>query len=237
MEINCLHFECINSTNTWCKEHYAGFDATKITLVTAGQQLAGRGRFNRPWVSPAKQSIYATFTLFLPKQRKDIGNITQILALSAVKTLENKGFAARIKWPNDILLNNKKLGGILCETITTEKHLVVIIGIGINVNVPKKVLDEIGQPATSLWNESHSEHNLNEIIEELQNHFAKDMDLFIRDGFAPFRESFNKKIVHQAGDSIKINHQACVFEKIDEDGALIAVKDGREQKHVAGEVE
>lgn len=237
MEINCLHFDTLNSTSTWSKENYKKFDLNKITLVTADEQTAGHGRYNRKWHSPAKKNIYATFIFCLEKIFSSIGNITQIAALSIVKTLQEKGFHPLLKWPNDVLIDKKKLAGILCETIEENNHLVVILGIGININMPQEFLQQINQPATSLLVESGYEFDKQEILSLLTKHFLQDLECYLKIGFFPFLETYKNFLMHQKGTQITINSQTGTFERIDQDGTLILTINGQEKKFLAGEIE
>lgn len=237
LEINYHHFACLCSTSTWSKENYKNFDQKKITLVTADQQTAGRGHYKRLWLSPPEQNIYATFTFFLDKGRKDLNNIAQVLALSAVKTLEKLNFHPTLKWPNDIQINKKKVGGVLCEMITDEDHCILLMGIGININMPLETLQQIDQPATSLMVERGKHLPIDQTIQSLQNHFVQDLALFLREGFSPFLEDYRKHIVHVIGDTLKIGEQKVTFKAINSDGALVIQdSNGKEQKLYAGEI-
>lgn len=237
MEINCLHFDSINSTNTWSKENYKSFDPSKITMVTADQQTSGHGRYNRPWLSPAKQNIYATFTFFLPQNRKDLGNIAQITALSIVKTIKECGLFPLIKWPNDILIDRKKISGILCEVMQEANHSIVFVGIGLNVNMPPEILQKINQPAASLLSETGKEFDVQDVLHLLKNYFAKHLKLFIQNGFFPFLNDYRNHVIHQKGDLISAQMQKGLFQRIDDDGTLIIEMDGKMQKINAGEID
>ena len=237
MEAVNLHFKCLDSTNTWCKQNYNQFDTKKMTLVTADQQMAGRGRFGRDWISPAFENVYASFTFFVAPNRKDIGNITQIMALSVIAVLKQLNFSAHVKWPNDIFINNKKIGGILCETVLQEKQLVVIVGIGLNINMERETLDQIGQPATSLFSESGEKYPVDSIIELIKKEFVKNIEIFIENGFSTFLDELKNNLMHKVGDPILINHQRGTFLRLDDDGALVIQKNNSEvQRHVAGEI-
>lgn len=221
MEVNKIHFPRIDSTNTWSKENYKIFDSKKLNLVSADEQTAGRGRYKRCWLSPNSKNIYATFTFFIEKGRKDVGNIPQVLALSSIKTLLQYGFKGQLKWPNDIQINRKKVGGILCETVMEEKDLVVVIGIGLNINMELELLQQIDQPATSMLAESGNNFEVAQVLEVLKNYFKDDLDLFLKKGFLPFLEEYRHHIVHKKGDTLNINKQTGYFQSISQDGALI----------------
>jgi BirA family biotin operon repressor/biotin-[acetyl-CoA-carboxylase] ligase len=121
MDIKHIHFETIDSTNTWAKTHTENLSPDKLTVISADHQLGGRGRFNRSWISPPHKNLISTFCFF--SEFPDIRNIPQILALSALELLEEHGLKAALKWPNDINAGPKKMGGILAETSAEESCL------------------------------------------------------------------------------------------------------------------
>ncbi len=136
------------------------------TIILAESQSRGRGRFNREWFSPKYKGIYSSLIL-----RPGIApNSTPILTLLAAVSIceaikEVVGIEARIKWPNDILIHNKKLGGILTE-LNARMNIThfVIIGIGLNVNNDKKSLVA---GATSLKEQKKEEINRVELLQEI----------------------------------------------------------------------
>lgn len=237
MKLDSFHFDTIHSTNTWAKENYSKFDRDRMTLITADQQTAGRGRYKRSWISPEKQNIYATFTFFIDPLRLDISNIPQILAVSVQETLMDWGFSCQIKWPNDILLKKQKLGGILCETISDPLAIVIVLGLGLNINMPLEVLKTIDQPATSLLAETGETYNLQHILTPLVRNFSKNLEQFLTEGFSPFVHRFRQMIIHKEGDLLKIGSQTGRFMAIADDGALIIKMDhGENQKIYSGEI-
>lgn len=237
MEINCLNFNCLDSTSTWSKANYKNFDPKKLTLVSADQQTAGHGRYKRSWISPPGQNIYATYTFFIEKSRQDIANVTQVTALAAVKTLEELGFESLLKWPNDLLINRKKVGGILCEMDSHETYSVIMIGMGININMPLEILQQINQPATSLMVESNRMFQVPQVLQKLTHYLNRDLTLFLHEGFHPFLSDYRKHLLHKKGDPLLLNEQKGFFQAIDNQGALVMLlQDGSEQKFFAGEI-
>ena len=241
MDLIRKHFELIDSTNTWAKQNAHLLEHDKITLVTADAQTAGRGRFKRQWVSPPKQNVYATFCFFIEKHRSDIGNLPQVLAIAVAEMLHELGFTPKLKWPNDVLLSKKKVAGILCETTTLSDMCCVALGIGININMPKAVLEQIDRPATSLMAEDGLERAVEEMVGLLQRHFLPCYDRFIEEGFHPFLEEYNRWLVHKKGDLIRFDDNRTIwngaFEKINHDGSLtLLMDDGTPKKFVAGEI-
>ena len=225
MEIVRHNFKVIDSTNTWAKQHGHTFDRTKMSLITAEEQTAGRGRFKRVWLSPAGQNIYATFCFFVEKHRFDSVNIPQILALSALRTVKSLGFNPQMKWPNDLFLNGKKLGGILAETFFVSDSICMVLGIGINVNMPQEVLNTIDRPATSLFTESGKTFGINEVLDLLVEAFMKDLDLFFEEGFLPFLSDYKAHLDLKTHPRVKVNDGRTILEgtldSINNDGSLI----------------
>lgn len=241
MEVIHKHFTLIDSTNTWAKQNAHLLERDKITLVTADAQSAGRGRFKRQWVSPPGQNIYATFCFFIEKHRTDIGNLPQVLAIAVAHMLQELGFKPALKWPNDVLLSKKKVAGILCETITLSDLFCVALGVGLNINMPKEILDQIDRPATSLIVEDGKERSVEKMIALLQNHFLPLYARFIEEGFHPFLEEYKRWLVHRQGDIIRFDDNRTIwtgaFEKINNDGSLtLLMDDGTQKKFITGEI-
>jgi BirA family transcriptional regulator, biotin operon repressor / biotin---[acetyl-CoA-carboxylase] ligase len=192
-----IHLEQVDSTNTWAKENYKNFDHSHITRITADEQVKGRGRFNREWISPKGENIYLTYFFTTPKEKMNLANLAQILSLSITKLLDNEGLKSQIKWPNDILVNEKKIAGILCETIDLDLYFGVILGMGINVNIDQEILDAIDQPATSLYAETGKTFSKERLIHKLETFFLEDLCLFQKEGFTPFYKIYDDLLTHK----------------------------------------
>lgn len=224
MEINRVHFPIIDSTNTWAKQNARKFDVDKITLVTADEQTAGRGRFQRTWKSPSGQNLSATFCFFLSNSNINIGNIPQILAIAASQVMEVLDLSPKLKWPNDIMISGKKVSGILCETLQTNGLLCVVLGIGINVNMSSDVLKSIDRPATSFKAETDKHFDLQDICQNLQKAFVPHLQHYLSEGFSSFLPMYTSRLAMQAGDSIRFNGPQGIvegqFHSISDDGSL-----------------
>jgi BirA family biotin operon repressor/biotin-[acetyl-CoA-carboxylase] ligase len=175
------HLSSVDSTNDWAKRNLSLLDPSTITLVTADAQSAGRGSYGRNWYSPEHQNIYSTFILFVNDQSLDQAKYVQLLAQITKNILEHNGIKASIKWPNDLHINNKKVAGILLETSSYKDKTAIIMGIGLNVNMPKEELVKLDQPATSLMVETNTFWDkdvlINALAKELSNHlFANSKD-------------------------------------------------------------
>lgn len=192
--IHFIHFDTIDSTNTWAKKNAETLDQNELTCITAQEQTAGRGRFDRKWISPKGENIYATFYFCLPLDCSFIANLGQILSLSCVSVLKKKGFAAQIKWPNDILLDGKKVAGILCETVCFEDRIGIVLGVGININMRQELLDTIDQPATSLAQLSGQTWALEQVLEPILTQFLEDLNLLEAHGFEHFHDRYEEAL-------------------------------------------
>lgn len=233
-----IHFEEIDSTNTWAKRNPQEWTDEGMTLVTASSQTAGRGRFNRIWMSPPHMNLYATFCFWMERERRDIGHIPQLLALACAKVLV--GFSPKIKWPNDLLLGGKKVAGILCETIQEEKGLGMICGIGLNVNMPQELLLSLNRPATSLWIEAGRKFDREEILQELTRVFEEVLNHFKEKGFSPFFSSFQELFFFKPGQRVCFHWQEQLwegwFEKLHADGSIeLRLNEGNRRRFYAGE--
>ncbi len=197
MQIHYIHFSCIPSTHTWAKEHYIEFNANEFTCITAEEQTAGRGREDRLWISPKGENLYLTLYFSLPHSFTCLHNLAQLLSISCCKTLETLGFSPNLKWPNDLFLLGKKIGGVLCETLHHKESVGIILGIGLNVNMKSDLLASINQPVTSLFEVSRKLFSLTEIRESLLAHFVQDLKILTQEGFAPFHSYYTEHLSYK----------------------------------------
>ena len=129
--MNTIHFENIDSTNTYLKNNYQSLDDQ--TFVSADNQTCGKGRNTRTWISEEKKNLL--FSLLLKNNLEHYQDISIISAYAIIKVLEQYGLKdLMIKWPNDIYVKDSKICGILLEGISKEKLECLIIGVGLNVN-------------------------------------------------------------------------------------------------------
>ena len=128
------YFDSIGSTNDEALA-WAANDARDLSLVVANEQTAGRGRLDRPWFTPPSSAL--AFSLILrptADEKPHLSRTVGLAALSIADTIGMLGLAPQIKWPNDILLNGRKVAGILIELVWSGEDVdCVVIGIGINV--------------------------------------------------------------------------------------------------------
>ncbi len=169
-----------------------------------------------------------------------MGNLPQVMALAAVKTFEELDVFPTIKWPNDLLLSGKKVGGILCETVIEQGRLGVICGIGLNVNMELADLNAIDRPATSLFVETGKLYNPQEVFNLFKNNFELDLNRFINEGFSPFHQRFIEKSSFKRGDPLSFNHGGELifgtWGSLTEEGAVeLTLLDGSKKIFFSGE--
>lgn len=200
---NVIIHEKTASTNLLAKSYIEG-GCVSGTLVLAKEQTAGRGRMDRSFSSPAGDGIYMSLIL---KPNLPLGLISQItlpVALSIVNAIHDVyNINALIKWPNDILINDKKAVGILTEL----KNNHVIIGIGINVN-NKNFPEEISDTATSLYLESGKVIHFYSLIESIFKYFDSYYSRFIIDqNLSSIEAEYNNKLINYNKDIYIIPHK------------------------------
>ncbi len=121
------------STNTYLKQNCATLP--EWYTLRAHRQTAGRGRFSRVWISrPGEDLTFSTLVPISERLQEYLLNIPQISALAVRKSLKNEGLDVKIKWPNDILVENRKIAGILVEGVFQKGVKYIGVGIGLNVN-------------------------------------------------------------------------------------------------------
>ena len=212
------------------------------TLVVAEQQTAGRGRRGRGWESPAGSSIYMSLLLrpeFLPNKAP---MLTIVMAYSVATALrEQTGLDFRIKWPNDIVLNGKKVVGILTEMSTEIEYINhVVIGVGINVNT-EAFPEEICATATSIRRESGKTWRRAELIAAILRQFEVQYERFVKEeDLAYLREAYDAILVN-CNREVRIlgekDGNRAVALGIDDQGELLVRKeDGTVTSVYAGEV-
>jgi len=202
MEIKDIHLESVGSTNDYAKTHCSQFDPKQITCITAEEQTEGHGRMQRRWHSPKGHNIYATFCFQLPLHTLHLVSLSQIMTLSLSMVLLKEGLFPKIKWPNDVQLNGKKIAGILCETQFHSDRIDIFMGIGVNVNMDANQLVYIDQPATSLSIETKLAWDCTILLKKLQKQFAVDLQKFKKEGFTPFHSQFENLLAYK-GQTIR----------------------------------
>lgn len=187
----------IDSTQEYAKKNYPSFDADKLTCITAEEQTKGKGTQQRKWISPKGVNIYATFYFRLPLQTPHLTTLAQVMSSSFALVLLAAGLHPKVKWPNDVQLNEKKVSGSLCETIFEKEFVNIFLGIGINVNMEERGLSQIDQSATSLKVETKKTWDKKNLFKKITLQFSQDLEIFKQRGFEPFRMRLNEILAYK----------------------------------------
>ena len=228
-------FDTISSTNDYLlrKEKNKNKD---IKICIAEEQTKGRGRRGKSWISPKFKNIYFSLNSYLKK--KDLSGLSIAVALSVSKVLTKINVMSLIKWPNDLLVGNKKICGILIETAKVGELTKVVIGIGINVNMEYSEL--IDQEWTSIKLEKKQSVDRNPIVTAMINRLCSTLNKFEQEEFDYFLKKFTSlDLLKDKEFTLKDKpNETFIGKGIDNKGLLIAqnLKDQRIVKFSSGEV-
>jgi len=233
-----VSYRTLGSTNDVAKQ-LADSGAPEGTLIVAEEQTKGRGRLGRSWHSPPKCGLYFTLILRPPIPPAKAPALSICAALAVIDSLrELFGIQVFTKWPNDVLINRKKVCGILTELVTRGNGVdSVIVGVGMNVNNKREDFPkDLRKTATSLAIELGEEVSRLEVLKRFLLEFERDYLLFSNSGLAPFRNHY-RECSAVLGRSVKIRCGdkllSGIAEDIDEEGSLI-LKKGRRRLFLPG---
>ncbi len=220
------HYPLTDSTNIRAKG-LADEGAAEGTVVIAEEQEQGRGRRGRSWFSPEEKGIYVSIILRPGLAPSESPKLTLMAAVAAADSLISlTSLDVRIKWPNDIIVHGRKLAGILTE-VSAEMDDVnyVIIGLGVNVNIPYDLFPpDIGDTASSIILETGRQFPRIRILRAYLEWFEKYYALVRKSGFGPVLKRW-KDLSDIIGRKVQIDlvHQSYAGEvlDVDENGVLV----------------
>lgn len=186
-----IYLSEVDSTNLYAKSNIENL-ADK-SIVHAANQTAGRGRLQRTWLNLGEGNLFLTFVLKPSNSFNEVySNLTQYLSVVLCKILEEYGLKPQIKWPNDVLINGKKIAGILSETVMQGSLFKgLVLGIGVNLNTSEKDLASvIDKEATSLNLEISKSVDVNLFLDKLAEEFFADYDNFLQKGFELIKNDY-----------------------------------------------
>ncbi|MFP5113379.1 biotin--[acetyl-CoA-carboxylase] ligase [Bacillaceae bacterium C204] len=185
-----IHYEESVESTQKIAHRFASEDASEGTVIIAEEQLSGRGRMARKWHSPKYTGIWMSMILRPNIPLSKAPQLTLLTAVAIVQAFEEMtDLIPEIKWPNDILINGKKVTGILTELQAEADRIhSIIIGVGINVNQKKDDFPlELQEIATSLYIEKKETVSRAELIRSIFMHFEKLYTLYLQQGFLPIK--------------------------------------------------
>lgn len=234
------YFDSIDSTNNYAKS--IARDVEEGRIVVAEEQTGGRGRLGRSWSSTKYKGIYFSLILKPGMAPSEVARLTLVASSAVVLALDEMGIHSLIKWPNDIIVNGKKVCGILTEMSAELNHIdYIIMGVGINVN---NSLDSFGEEvrykATSLSEEESRTINRQELLGRILNNFERLYKKFLDGDFGPSLEIARERsiLIDREFRLVDGDRVENVFVKdIDDRGELVVIgEDGRERRVYSGEI-
>jgi BirA family biotin operon repressor/biotin-[acetyl-CoA-carboxylase] ligase len=235
------HYDSVPSTNELAFR-LANQGAAHGEVVIADEQTAGKGRLGRSWASPKGVNLYFSVILRpdLPSYRAP--ELTLVAAVAAAEAIQSAQVPARIKWPNDLMLGNRKLGGILTE-LSSELDRIhfAVLGMGINVNsTPAQFSPEVARVAVSISEVLGKRISRAGLAADLWGRLERWLTVHAEQGFAPVRAAW-KEFCGMLGQPVLIQtgqkQLSGIAEDIDEAGALILRdSEGKRERVVSGDV-
>lgn len=231
----------VDSTNRYAREQAANHASSGL-VVLAEKQTAGRGRRGKVWVSPLASNIYMSVVWDFSGAGDTLKGLSLAIGVAVRRALLKLGVAdIKLKWPNDIFVNGKKLGGILLEMIGDPSvECSVIVGIGINVLMSESSAEAIDQDWTDLQKASSVTISRNELVACLITETFEVLGNFQRTGFSVYRAEWQAAdlLKNQSGTISKDRESVSgIVLGVDNSGSLrMRLSDGEEQRFIGGEL-
>lgn len=238
---NVIYYKETDSTNLRIRQ-LGDEGAPEGTLAVTDRQTAGRGRRGRAWKSPEGANIYMSVLLRpqIPPDKAPM--LTLVMACSVAEgIMDCEDVNVRIKWPNDIIVNGKKMVGILTEMSTQIDYIsYVAVGVGINVNI-KEFPEEIRATATSLCLETGHEVKRAPLIAAVMERLEKNYEIFLKtENMSGLMEMYSRLLINRGRDVMvlgaKEQYRAFAVGINDMGELIVRREDGTEECVYAGEV-
>lgn len=219
----------------------AGAPGQGCAVFFAEYQSAGMGRNGRTWASPASANLYFSVSRRFSRRLATMSGLSLVVGIAAAEALLAMGFAGvRLKWPNDLWVDARKLGGILVQLRNDPPGCNAIIGMGLNVRMPDEAARQIDQAWCDLSQLGHGVVSRNEVAARLLGVLLPALQRFDEAGLAPFLSRW-QALDALRGKPVRVTDGAQRFEGtclgIDDDGALrLSTDAGNERKFHGGEV-
>jgi len=232
--------ESVDSTNGYLHEQAAA-DLPSGSACLAEHQAGGRGRRGRHWVSPFGANLYVSLLWRFNLAPAALGPLSVALGVVVAQTLAASGASGLgLKWPNDVLWQGRKLAGVLTEVAgEATGPSRVVVGIGVNVNMPEVAAAAIDQPWVDLKTILGAPVDRNPVAARLLSGLARGLDRFAREGFDPLRPEWDRLDLARGQRVVVTTGEGAVegdCRGLDESGALLVAVAGNTRRYLSGEV-
>lgn len=238
--MNTIFVKEVESTNLYAKSHIEDF--ADRTVLHALSQTAGRGRMQRKWVDFGHGNLFMSLIL-KPSENFDCkySNLTQYLSIVLCKVLEEYGLTPQIKWPNDVLINGKKIAGILAETVISGNKLKgLVIGLGVNLVATQAQVDSVPDKiVTSLNLEIGRVVPLQDFLYKVCGEFFLRYDEFLEKGYPLIKEDYLKRACFLGKEiSVKVFNEEKhgLAKSVTDNGELILTADNKDVVLTIGDI-
>lgn len=238
-------FQTINSTNSYLLANARNNinSASIVNVCLAESQLAGRGRRGKQWISPFGQSISLSISQFLdcePAQLTGLSIAVGVVVAKVIEKIIDKHHRIKVKWPNDIYVNDKKLGGILIEYFgDVAGGCQVVVGVGINGALSTNDQEKIDKPVIDLKQITKGDFLRNQLVADLIYSLSSNLVVYQQNGLKAFMSEFSK-LDWLAGKKIKLNQLNKIvtgdYHGISEQGLLQLQESGIIKQYAGGDV-
>ncbi|TCI01203.1 bifunctional biotin--[acetyl-CoA-carboxylase] ligase/biotin operon repressor BirA [Corallincola luteus] len=240
--------EVIDSTNQYLLDRLArGVTGEKASDLLCGQaclaemQTAGRGRRGRHWISPYAANLYLSLYWRLSRGIQGAMGLSLVVGVVIAEVLKEYGVTdVRLKWPNDIYIGDRKLGGVLVELVgQVDDACDLVIGLGLNISMPQEKSTTIDQPWTDLSQTLDCVPPRNELAVAILLALTAALTTFDRNGFRPFVsrwrtfDLFDGKVVKLLMGNRQVTG---ICRGVDEQGALVLEQEGVLVNYMGGEI-
>jgi len=233
------HFDVTGSTNTYLKENTHRLPHGHV--VTADLQTAGKGRLGRNWLAPSGSCLALSF-LLKDWPEEELSALPLLIGLAVSRAAERyAGIETAVKWSNDVLAGNRKLCGILCESIIADSRCSIVCGLGINMLQTRRELDGLSLVyATSLFLETGKKPDTDVLRQTVLAELEPLLDGFRESGFTPYLPDYKSRCVTLGKQVLLCTQGVKTLEAYAEDvagtGELICRAGGQVVRVNAGEV-
>lgn len=232
-----FHFSKIDSTSAFLK--CRRFSLRNFTFVSSDFQTDGHGRLGRTWHGGCGENLLFSVLIKDKTLTENFSSLSLCTAVSILKTLNEFGFDnACIKWPNDVYADNKKICGILLESVADEGKITsIIVGVGLNVNA-KEFKGEFFTPPTSMFLQTGEEFPLSVVKAKVYKNLKKEL-LLLKKGksdYLKIARQFNYLKDKKVATEINGEKKELVVKDIADNNALLCLVDGKERLISSGEI-